>query len=430
LRAVPETAIAIIGVGYVGLPLALALARHHDAVIAYDVDISRTRDLRSGHDRNETDNVPLEAPASLRFTSDKADLAAASAYIITVPTPIDGDRRPDLTPVRNACEDIGEVISRGDLVILESTVYPGVTEEVCGPLIERVSGLRQGVDFSLGYSPERINPGDRRNTIESVVKIVAGQDSAALGRVAAIYAPAIGAGLFHARSIQVAEAAKIVENVQRDLNIALMNELAMIFDRMGIRTSDVIDAAATKWNFQRFTPGLVGGHCIGVDPYYLISRAEGLGYYPEVIRAARRLNSGLAEYVAQRVMDLLIQSGRPISGARIGVLGLTFKEDVSDFRNSQSPVIARELSRFGAVVLAHDPHADAEQLGRETGVDLVSWETLVDLDALVVTVPHRDYIEMPRERLIGLLKADGVLVDVKSAFDPDGLPTSILYWSL
>ena len=426
----PETAIAIIGVGYVGLPLALALARHHGEVIAYDVDTSRTEGLRRGFDRNETDDTPLDAPVSLRFTSDKADLATASAYIITVPTPIDADRRPDLTPVRNACRDIAEVISRGDLVILESTVYPGVTEEVCGPLIAEVSGLRQGIDFSLGYSPERINPGDRNNTLESVIKIVAGEDSEALERVAAIYLPAIGAGLFQARSIQVAEAAKIVENVQRDLNIALMNELAMIFDRMGIRTSDVIDAAATKWNFQRFTPGLVGGHCIGVDPYYLISRAEGLGYYPEVIRAARRLNSGLADYVAQRTMDLLIQSGRPISGARIGVLGLTFKEDVSDFRNSQSPAIALELSRFGAVVLAHDPHADAEQLRTETGVDLEPWETLVDLDALVVTVPHRDYIEMPRERLVGLLKAGGVLVDVKSAFDPDTLPESILYWSL
>ncbi|MDE0811998.1 MAG: nucleotide sugar dehydrogenase, partial [Alphaproteobacteria bacterium] len=305
----PETAIAIIGVGYVGLPLAFALAGHHDEVIAFDLDRSRIEGLRAGVDRNETDDKSLEAPESLRFTSDGADLARASTYIITVPTPIDADRRPDLTPVRDACRNIAGVISKGDLVVLESTVYPGVTEEVCGPLIEEVSGLRQGIDFSLGYSPERINPGDQSNTIESVIKIVAGQDAETLERVAAIYGPAIGAGLFRARSIQVAEAAKIVENVQRDLNIALMNELGMIFDRMGIRTSDVIDAAATKWNFQRFTPGLVGGHCIGVDPYYLISRAEGLGYYPEVIRAARRLNSGLADYVAQLAMDLLIQSG-------------------------------------------------------------------------------------------------------------------------
>jgi UDP-N-acetyl-D-galactosamine dehydrogenase len=427
---VSEKAIAIIGVGYVGLPLALALARHHGEVIAFDVDDSRTEGLRAGFDRNETGQEALGAPESLRFTSDKAELATASAYIITVPTPIDAERRPDLTPVRNACADIAKVIAKGDLVILESTVYPGVTEEVCGPLIEELSGLRQGVDFCLGYSPERINPGDRENTIESVVKIVAGQDAATLERVAAIYEPAIGAGLFRARSIQVAEAAKVVENVQRDINIALMNELAMIFDRMGIKTSDVIDAAATKWNFQRFTPGLVGGHCIGVDPYYLISRAEGLGYYPEVIRAARRLNSGLADHVAQRVIDLLIKAGGSISGARIGVLGVTFKEDVSDFRNSQSPAIALELSRFGATVLTHDPHADPDALLAERGVELHPWEALSDLDALVVTVPHKDYTARPLSTLVGLLTPNGVFVDVKSAFDPDDLPDSILYWSL
>jgi UDP-N-acetyl-D-galactosamine dehydrogenase len=426
----PETAIAVIGVGYVGLPLALALGRHHREVIAYDVDASRTEGLRAGFDRNETGGAPLNAPENLVFTSDKADLARASAFIITVPTPIDSDRRPDLSPVRGACRDIGEVISKGGLVVLESTVYPGVTEEVCGPLIAEVSGLRQGVDFSLGYSPERINPGDTLNTIESVVKIVAGQDEATLERVAAIYGPAIEAGLFRAGSIQVAEAAKVVENVQRDMNIALMNELAMIFDRMGIRTSDVIDAAATKWNFQRFTPGLVGGHCIGVDPYYLISRAEGLGYYPELIRAARRLNSGLADHVAQRTMDLVMQSGRSIGDARIGVLGLTFKENVSDFRNSQSPAIVLELGRFGAEVLAHDPYAEPETLMAETGVELSDWSALGDLDALVVTVPHRDYTEMPLDNLVGLMRDGGVLVDVKSAFDPGALPGSIRYWSL
>ncbi|MDA1310272.1 MAG: nucleotide sugar dehydrogenase [Proteobacteria bacterium] len=425
-----ENAIAIIGVGYVGLPLALALARHHGDVIAYDLDAARTEGLRAGIDRNETDDIPLDAPTTLHFTSDRADLARASAYIVTVPTPIDADRRPDLTPVRNACGDIAKVIARGDLVILESTVYPGVTEEVCGPLIEKLSGLRQGVDFKLGYSPERINPGDRENTIESVIKIVAGEDAETLERVSAIYAPAITAGLFRARSIQVAEAAKVVENVQRDLNIALMNELAMIFDRMGIRTSDVIDAAATKWNFQRFTPGLVGGHCIGVDPYYLISRAEGLGYYPELIRAARRLNTGLADHVAQRTMDLVIESGRSISEARIGVLGLTFKENVSDFRNSQSPTIMHELRRFGATVLAHDPHANANSLLAETEIALSPWEALTELDALVVTVPHREYTDIPRADLVGLLRPNGVLVDVKSAFDPDELPSTIRYWSL
>jgi UDP-N-acetyl-D-galactosamine dehydrogenase len=427
---VSENAIAIIGVGYVGLPLALALARNHDDVIAYDVDAVRIEGLRLGVDRNETDDTSLDVPVTLHFTSEQIDLARATAYIVTVPTPIDADRRPDLTPVRNACGDIAKVIARGDLVILESTVYPGVTEEVCGPLIEKLSGLRQSVDFKLGYSPERINPGDRENTIESVIKIIAGEDAETLERVSGIYAPAITAGLFRARSIQVAEAAKVVENVQRDLNIALMNELAMIFDRMGIRTSDVIDAAATKWNFQRFTPGLVGGHCIGVDPYYLISRAEGLGYYPELIRAARRLNTGLADHVAQRTMDLVIESGRSISKARIGVLGLTFKENVSDFRNSQSPTIVHKLRRFGATVLAHDPYADANSLLAATEIALSPWEALTDLDALVVTVPHREYTDITRAGLVGLLRSNGVLVDVKSAFDPDELPGTIRYWSL
>lgn len=426
----PENAIAIIGVGYVGLPLALGLARHHGDVIAFDTDPTRIEGLRAGIDRNETDGIPMDRPAGLQFSDKAADLARASAYIITVPTPIDVERRPDLTPLRDACRCIAGVIEKGDLVIVESTVYPGVTEEVCGPLIAEISGLRQGTDFALGYSPERINPGDRENVLESVVKIVAGQDAEAVQRVSAIYAPVIKAGLFQARSIQVAEAAKIVENVQRDLNIALMNELAMIFDRMGIRTSDVIDAAATKWNFQRFTPGLVGGHCIGVDPYYLISRAEGLGYYPEVIRAARRLNNGLADHVAQRTMDLLVESGRSIGEARVGVLGLTFKENVSDFRNSQSPAIVRELSRFGATVLAHDPHADADRLRVEHGVELCSWESLGDLDALVVTVPHRAYLHGPNADLFATLKPDGVFVDLKSAFDPDDIPRTVHYWSL
>ncbi|MBM85899.1 MAG: UDP-N-acetyl-D-galactosamine dehydrogenase [Rhodospirillaceae bacterium] len=426
----PENAIAIIGIGYVGLPLALVLARHHADVIAYDVDISRIEELRLGIDRNDPSGLPFDRTDALCFTNEPADLTRASAYIVTVPTPIDGNRRPDLAPVREACAEIARVIEKGDLVILESTVYPGVTEEVCGPLIADLSGLVQGTDFKLGYSPERVNPGDRENTVESVVKIVAGQDPEALDRVAAIYGPAITAGLFMARSIQVAEAAKVVENVQRDINIALMNELALIFDRMGIRTSDVIDAAATKWNFQKFTPGLVGGHCIGVDPYYLISRAEGLGYYPEVIRAARRLNNGLADFVAQRTVDLVVGSGRAIGGAKIGVLGLTFKENVSDVRNSQSPAIVRELGRYGAIVLCHDPHADAGRLSRDHGVDLSSWDELRELDAMVVTVPHRKYLETPKADLFARLRPGGIVVDVKSSFNPDELPETLCYWSL
>ena len=425
-----ESAIAIIGVGYVGLPLALALARQHPSVIAFDVDTVRIGDLQRGLDRNDPDGAVLDAPGSLTFSDDLKDLSAASAFIITVPTPIDEDRRPDLSPVRKACESVAKVISRGGLVIVESTVYPGVTEEVCGPLIAERSGLRQGIDFVLGYSPERINPGDRVNTIESVQKIISAQDDKTLDRVRAIYGPAIAAGLFEAPSIQVAEAAKVVENVQRDINIALMNELAMIFDKMNIRTSDVIDAAATKWNFQRFTPGLVGGHCIGVDPYYLISKAEGLGYYPELIRASRRLNNGIAEFVAGKTVDLLMQAGRPVGGARIGVLGLTFKEDVSDFRNSQAPQILHALGRFGAEVFAHDPHVDPSLLKAEYEIDMTPLENFRDLDALVIAVPHRHYLKEPVSMMGARLREPGVLVDVKSVLSPGDLPASLLYWSL
>ena len=325
---------------------------------------------------------------------------------------------------------IASVISKGDLVIVESTVYPGVTEEICGPLIQEVSGLLMGEDFYLGYSPERIKPGDIDNKLESVVKIIAAQDPETLERIEAIYAPVITAGLHLAETIQVAEAAKIVENVQRDLNIALMNELAMIFDRMGIRTADVLNAAATKWNFQKFTPGLVGGHCIGVDPYYLISKAEGLGYYPELIRAARRLNNGLAGHVSQKTVELIVSSGRSMSDCSIGVLGLTFKENVSDVRNSQSPIIVHELGRYGATVVCHDPYADHKSLFDNYSIQVGPLEMLSELDALIVIVPHSTYLEMPINQLTSMLKKDGVFIDVKSAFDPKMISESVRYWSL
>jgi UDP-N-acetyl-D-glucosamine/UDP-N-acetyl-D-galactosamine dehydrogenase len=428
--SVTDSTIAIVGVGYVGLPLALALGRHYPNVVAYDVDPDRVAALSAGVDWNDPDQARLEVPAGVRFTSDVEAMRAATVYIVTVPTPIDADLRPDLSPLRAACAKISQVIGPGDLVVLESTVYPGVTEDVCGPLIAAASGLRQGVDFKLGYSPERINPGDSAHAVETVVKIVAGQDSETLERVASVYAPVVTAGLFRASSIQVAEAAKVVENVQRDLNIALMNELALIFDRMGIRTSDVIDAASTKWNFQRFTPGLVGGHCIGVDPYYLISRAEAIGYYPEVIRAARRLNNGMAPYVARRTVELLIQTGRPVKGARVGVLGVTFKENVTDCRNSQTPAILRALGEFGVTALAHDPYADCDRVRHEYGFPLQAWEDLTDLDALVLAVPHRAYMERPRESLIAGLRDGGAVIDVKSALSPGDVPPRLVYWSL
>ncbi len=423
-----ENAIAIIGVGYVGLPLALSLAKFHPKVFGYDLDSKRVSELNLGFDRN--DNICNVVPSNLSFTAELVTIKEATTYIITVPTPIDEKRLPDLKPLRQACRDIAQIISKGDLVIVESTVYPGVTEDICGPLIQEESGLKQGKEFFLGYSPERINPGDDKNTLETVIKVVAAQDDKTLNRVKQIYEPVVTAGLFVASSIQTAEAAKIVENIQRDLNVALMNELAIIFDKMKIRTADVLEAAGTKWNFQKFTPGLVGGHCIGVDPHYLISKAESLGYYPELIRAARRLNNSLADYVSQKTLDLLAGSGVSIVDSRIGVLGLTFKENVSDLRNSQSPMIVNELKKYGAKVLAHDPYISDQGLLETHGIELTDWEDQKDLDAVLVLVPHDFYLKEKRLALFKTLKAGGIFIDVKSAFDRTLLGGNQQYWSL
>ena len=428
MEPLQENAIAIIGVGYVGLPLALSLAKFHPKVLGYDIDNERVSELNSGFDRNN--NLKNVIPSNLVFTVDLARIERATTYIITVPTPIDEKRLPDLNPLKHACSDVAQVISRGDLIIVESTVYPGVTEDVCGPLIQEKSGLKQGKDFFLGYSPERINPGDDKNTLEAVVKVIAAQDDKIMDRVKKIYEPVVKAGLFAASSIQTAEASKIVENIQRDLNVALMNELAIIFDKMNIRTADVLEAAGTKWNFQKFTPGLVGGHCIGVDPYYLISKAEALGYYPELIRAARRLNNSLADYVSQKTIDLLAISGVSVVDSRIGVLGMTFKENVSDLRNSQSPVIVNELKKYGGKVFAHDPYISESSFLESHGIDLTGWQDLRDLDAVLVIVPHDFYIRENREAIFETIKTDGIFIDVKSAFDRTLLLGEQKYWSL
>ena len=422
--------IAVIGLGYVGLPVALAFARKFDHVVGFDINEERVRELRGGHDRtNEVEDADL-ADTSLKITADLADLAGCTLHVVTVPTPIDGNRQPDLRPVVAASKTVGSVLEKGACVIYESTVYPGVTEEVCGPILEEVSGLRCGVDFTLGYSPERINPGDKVHTLERIVKVVSGQDAPTLERVAGLYEAIIEAGVHRAESIKVAEAAKVIENTQRDLNIARMNELALIFDKMGIRTKDVLAAAGTKWNFLPFTPGLVGGHCIGVDPYYLTAKAEALGYHPEVILAGRRINDGMGAYVAQRAVKMMIQRGRPVKGARIGVLGLTFKEDVPDLRNSRVPDVLEELHAFGVTTLVHDPEADPAEAMHEYGVELVDWDALRDLDGVVLAVSHRAYLEMDVERLLGVVDSGGVVVDVKSALDPRTVPTQYGYWSL
>ncbi|MBL9020965.1 MAG: nucleotide sugar dehydrogenase [Myxococcales bacterium] len=421
--------IAVIGLGYVGLPVALGFARNFPGTVGFDIHEEKVRELAAGHDRNGEISKEELLGAGLKVTSDPAALKGATFFVVAVPTPVDHNNVPDLTPVIRASETVGKVLTKGAVVVYESTVYPGVTEEVCAEVLERVSGLTRQ-DFKLGYSPERINPGDTEHTLERIVKVVSGEDEPTLDRVARAYGAVITAGVHRAPSIKVAEAAKVIENTQRDLNIALMNELAIIFERMGIRTKDVLAAAGTKWNFLRFTPGLVGGHCIGVDPYYLTMKAQQLGYQPEVILAGRRINNHVSVFVAQRLIKMLVQADLPVKGAKIGVLGLTFKEDVSDVRNSKVPDIVRELSQWGADVLVHDPMASAAEAKHEYGLDLTSIDRFRDLDGLVFAVSHRQYHELGPDKLCAMLKPRGALVDVKSQLDPANLRADVSYWSL
>jgi UDP-N-acetyl-D-galactosamine dehydrogenase len=422
--------IAIVGLGYVGLPVALALARKFEHTVGFDIHAEKVRELARGYDRNHEQPTETLKTTTLKMTSDPRDLQGCTFFVVAVPTPVDDNNVPDLTPVERASETVGRALSRGAVVVYESTVYPGVTEEVCGPILERVSGLRRGVDFKLGYSPERINPGDKEHTLEKITKVVSGEDAETLDRVASVYGRVVEAGVHRAQSIKVAEAAKVIENTQRDLNIALMNELAIIFDRLGIRTSDVLAAAGTKWNFLRFKPGLVGGHCIGVDPYYLTMKAQQLGYQPEVILAGRRINNNMGAYVASRVVKLLIDADITVKNARVGVLGLTFKEDCNDIRNSKVPDILRELRTYNIHPLVHDPLASAPEAVHEYGVKLVPLEEMQELDALVLAVSHKWYLDRGPARLFDMVRDGGVLVDVKSVLDPAAAAPRIRYWSL
>ncbi|MEO1229269.1 MAG: nucleotide sugar dehydrogenase [Myxococcota bacterium] len=425
--------VAVLGLGYVGLPVALGFARRFPGTVGFDVDRDKVDELRQGHDRNREVEPEVLRETTLCFTTDPEELRETTFFVVAVPTPVDENRVPDLRPVERASETVGAALkgrAPGAVVVFESTVYPGVTEEICGPIIERVSGLRQGLDFKLGYSPERINPGDKEHTLERIVKVVSGEDEVTLERVARAYEAIIDAGVHRAASIKVAEAAKVIENTQRDINIALMNELALIFDRMGIRTKDVLEAAGTKWNFLKFTPGLVGGHCIGVDPYYLTSKAKALGYQPEVILAGRRINDNVSAFVAQRLVKMLIVADRPVKGARVGVLGLTFKEDCSDLRNSKVPDILTELRSFGIDPLIHDPLASPEEARHEYGLELAPMESFAELDGLVLAVGHRDYRDLGPSGLDALLRPSGVLVDVKSVLEPHQIRPDVSYWSL
>jgi UDP-N-acetyl-D-galactosamine dehydrogenase len=422
--------IAVIGVGYVGLPLAVALARHFDEVLGFDLDPTRIADLRAGKDRTgEVDPKALRG-STLKLSDDPEALSGHTFFVITVPTPVDGARRPDLEPLRNACRAIAPRLRPGSVVVLESTVYPGVTEELCGPILAEGSGLTPGRDFKLAYSPERINPGDREHRLETIVKVVSAEDDETLERVASLYGSITDAGVFRASSIKVAEASKVIENTQRDLNIALMNELAIIFDKLGISTRDVLAAAGTKWNFLAFEPGLVGGHCIGVDPYYLTARAEEAGYHPEVILAGRRINDGMGIYVAGRLVKLMLNSGLQLVQSRVGIVGLAFKENISDLRNTRVIDIVRELQDYGMEVLVTDPLVEPEAAERELAISLVEPQALSELDALVLAVPHRVAMERYVDQLIGRIKPGGVVIDVKSVLDRSSIPEGLIYWRL
>lgn len=390
--------IAVIGLGYVGLPLAVALARRF-SVIGFDISEERIRALGQKRDATgEVDSEDLTA-TGMAFTCDPNDLSVCRLIIVAVPTPIDSHRDPDLSPVKSASATVGRHMPRGALVVYESTVYPGVTEELCVPVLERESGLTCGKDFEVGYSPERINPGDKVHTVDRIVKVVSASCPEGLDLLEKVYGSVTSAGIFKASSIRVAEAAKVIENTQRDLNIALMNELALIFDRLGIDTLEVLEAAGTKWNFLPFKPGLVGGHCIGVDPYYLTYKAEELGYHPEVILAGRRINDGMGKYVAQKAIKMLIAAGRRVDKAKIGILGLTFKENVPDLRNTRVVDIKAELEEFGVTVLVHDPLADPREARAEYGFSPASLEEMRELDAIVAAVPHDEYQSWPLEDL-------------------------------
>jgi UDP-N-acetyl-D-glucosamine/UDP-N-acetyl-D-galactosamine dehydrogenase len=428
--------IAVIGLGYVGLPLLLGLARHFSHVVGFDIDARRVAALQQGTDWTGEVSAATLVAAAANFTTDPAALADCSIIIVTVPTPIDGAKRPDLTPILSACDTIGRALRNRPatpalvpLIVFESTVYPGLTEEVCAPRIAAASGKQHGIDFKLGYSPERINPGDIVHKLETITKVVAAEDAESLARLAAIYGAVVTAGLHLAPSIAVAEAAKVLENTQRDLNVALMNELALICDRLNIRTTDVLAAAGTKWNFLKFTPGLVGGHCIGVDPYYLTTRAEALGYHPQVILAGRRINDTMPQFIAEKLVKLLVTNGALRSGVKVGVLGLSFKENVRDLRNSRVPDIITALQGFGCAVQVHDPLADPAHAQHEYGLTLSPAADLTDLAALIVAVPHAELLAAWPEWETRL-PAGGVVMDIKSALTPSQLRADLIYWSL
>ena len=413
--------VAVVGLGYVGLPLAVEFGKIHET-IGFDLSAEKVHSYRKFVDpTGEVASDALRAATKLKPTTDPAALAGADFIIVAVPTPIDSARLPDFSPLIGASRTVGQHMKKGAIVIYESTVYPGATEEVCIPVLEQHSGMKWKKDFHVGYSPERINPGDKEHTLTRIVKVVSGDDATTLDAVANLYSSVIKAGVHRASSIAVAEAAKVIENTQRDLNIALMNELALIFNKLGIDTLEVLQAAGTKWNFLPFRPGLVGGHCIGVDPYYLTHKAEMIGYHPEVILAGRRINDNMGKFIAEQTIKQMIASGSSIKGAKVNVLGLTFKENVPDLRNSRVIDIINELRTFGVDIFVHDPVPQAGDARHEYGIDLVSWEQLPVADAMIAAVAHQPFLSMPVSALASKVVKNGCFIDVKSQFDQTAL---------
>ena len=406
--------VAVVGLGYVGLPVAVAFGKQRPTV-GYDLSMDKVERLAQQIDATGeiTPEELLEA-RHLRVTANPRALRQADFIVVAVPTPVDAAHQPDFTPLASASETVGRNLKPGATVIYESTVYPGATEEVCVPILERHSGLRWRRDFHVGYSPERINPGDLEHCFTRIRKVVSGDDEGTLERVAELYSSVVTAGVYRASSIRVAEAAKVIENTQRDLNIALVNELAIIFDRLGIDTREVLEAAGSKWNFLPFAPGLVGGHCIGVDPYYLTHKAELAGYHPEVILAGRRINDSMGGYIARKTVQQLILAGHSIKGSRVNVLGLTFKENCADIRNSKVVDVLRELAEYGVQTFVHDPYADPEAAWNEYGVRLCAWERLPKADALILAVPHRAFLDLGVEQYLSKIEPRGCLVDIKA----------------
>jgi len=423
-----KKAIAVVGLGYVGLPIALEFGKYFK-VIGYDIKEDRVEMMKNNIDPSKELESSAFEGKDVTFTANPDDLKEAHFFVVAVPTPVDGHKVPNLKPVIGASNALGKVLKKGDYVIYESTVYPGCTEEDCVPILEELSGLKMGEDFKVGYSPERINPGDKKNTIANIIKIVSGCDDESLEEIAKVYEKIIIPGVYRAETIKVAEAAKVIENTQRDLNISFVNELAIIFSKMGINTHDVINAAGTKWNFIKFRPGLVGGHCIGVDPYYLTYKSKQLGYDPQVILSGRRINDSMPNFVASKTVQKMIKEGKDSKNTKVLVMGITFKENVSDIRNSKVADLVHELEQFSVTVEVHDPHANTEDVHHEYGFNLVS-EIGKNYDAVIAAVNHREYLEMDADYFKSIMTNPPILVDIKSMFykkiDTDG----IIYWSL